>query len=111
MLLNYTFALSSALKLTFFAGPTFSYALSGNTHTVNSVSGWLGSGSSSNDLDWYGENSKRERLNVSGTVGGVITYNRIRFFAGYNYGLLDLDKRDDITLKTNGLFAGLGFVL
>ncbi len=108
LLFNYGFRLSNTVKLSVFAGPTFSYALSGKT--TYKVSG----GSSSHSFDpvnWYGENSDLNQFNVSGTIGGAITFNSIRVFAGYNYGLMDLNKSDNGTLKTNGLFVGLGLNL
>ena len=81
-----------------------SFALSGKSKTT------IGSTVDST-LDWYGNNSNLSRLNLS-VMGGVnVKYVRLNLFCGYQMGLLDLNKSDNVTLKTNGFFVGLGYDL
>ena len=102
--LNYGIAFGKNVKVSPFVGPMVSFALNGKTK--NFVGGVL-------DLtsDWYDNNSNLSRLNIS-VMGGVnLKYVRLSLFAGYQMGLLDLDKSDNVTLKTSGFFVGLGYDL
>ncbi|MBR5092283.1 MAG: PorT family protein [Bacteroidales bacterium] len=111
VLANYSLALGSSAKLSLFAGPTISYALSGNTH-VKSTTTLLGNTSTTEtDYDMYGDNSNSERLDLSATFGVALIYNDFRLFGGYRFGLLDLDQRDNVKSTTGGLFFGLGYAL
>lgn len=102
--LSYGIALGNNLKISPFIGPMVSFALSGKSKTT------IGSTVDST-LDWYGNNSNLSRLNLS-VMGGVnVKYVRLNLFCGYQMGLLDLNKSDNVTLKTNGFFVGLGYDL
>ena len=105
ILLNFGLILSDEAHLSVFAGPTFSYALSGNTNVSENVL------NTSTDYPWYGENSNSSQLDILGTLGAAITFKNYRIFGGYRLGLLDLDKRDKVKTTTNGIFVGLGYVL
>ena len=85
---SYGIALGNNLKISPFIGPMVSFALSGKSKTT------IGSTVDST-LDWYGKNSNLNRLNLS-VMGGVnVKYVRLSLFAGYQMGLLDLDKSDN----------------
>jgi hypothetical protein len=43
--------------------------------------------------------------------GADLKFSQFNLFAGYRLGLLDLYSNENITLKTNGFFVGLGFSL
>ena len=43
--------------------------------------------------------------------GADVKFSNFNLFGGYRLGLLDLNKSDNASLKTNGLFVGLGFTL
>lgn len=43
--------------------------------------------------------------------GADVKFANYNLFGGYRLGLLDLNTSDNATLKTNGLFVGLGFTL
>lgn len=102
--LSYGIALGNNLKISPFIGPMVSFALSGKSKTT------IGSTVDST-LDWYGNNSNLSRLNLS-VMGGVnVKYVRLNLFCGYQMGLLDLNKSDNVSLKTNGFFVGLGYDL
>ena len=83
ILFNYGIGINRDLSIIPFVGPMVSLALTGNTH----VSTVIGSG----DYNWYGD--------------------KFNLFGGYRLGLLDLDSRDNVALKYNGFFVGLGFTL
>ncbi len=110
VLFNYSLPLGS-LKLTAFAGPTFSYALYGNTH-VTTTTTILGSTSTSeNDYDMYGDNSTNNRLDITAAFGLQFLYSDYRLFGGYRIGLTDLNTNDNVKTTSSGLFVGLGLNL
>ena len=102
ILLNYDFSINRDITITPFVGPMVSLALTGNTH----VSTLIGSG----DYNWY-DNSPRSRFNLYAVFGADVKFSQFNLFGGYRFGLLDLDSNDNITLKTKGLFVGLGYSL
>ena len=105
ILLNFGFNLGSEARLAIFAGPTFSYALSGNTNVKENVL------NTSTDYPWYGDNSNNKQFDILGTVGVSLDYKTVRLFGGYRLGLLDLNASDNIKSTTSGIFAGIGYLL
>ena len=103
ILFNYGIGINRDLTVTPFVGPMLSLALAGNTKTTI--------GSSSTTYDWYGDNSNMSRFNLYAVFGADLKFNQFNLFGGYRLGLLDLNSSDNVTLKTNGLFVGLGFSL
>lgn len=112
VLFNFSIDLGSRAKLLPFVGPTFSYALSGNTHvsTTNSVA-FVGSSSSENDYPWYGDNSNNERLDISATLGLELRFSDFRVYGGYRMGLLDLNTKENVKTTTSGIFIGAGYAM
>lgn len=111
VLFNYSINLGNSAKLTAFAGPTFSYAVYGNTH-VTSTTTILGSASTSEtDYTMYGDNSSNERLDLTAAFGLQFQYSDFRLFGGYRMGLTDLNNSDNVKTTTSGLFVGLGYAL
>ena len=111
VLFNYGLKLSNNLKVSLFVGPTVSYALSGNDHTTVTTTVLGNTSTTESDNNWYGENSKAKKLDVSATVGAMATLNDIRFFAGYNMGLMNLTGADNTTMKGSNWFVGVGYAL
>ena len=111
VLLNYGLDLSDAMRLSIFAGPTLNFALAGNTHQTVTTTVLGKTKVTETDYDWYGDKTDMEVLNVSATFGVNFTYMHFGIFAGYNLGLLDMNKEDDYSLKTAGFFVGLGYTL
>lgn len=110
VLLNYSLSFGS-IKITAFAGPTFSYALYGNTH-VTTTTTILGSTSTSEtDYAVYGDNSTINRFDITAAFGIQFQYNDYRLFGGYRIGLSDLNTNDNIKTTSSGLFLGLGLSL
>lgn len=107
VLLNYGITLGRDARLSAFVGPMFTYALSGTSKSEgNSI---IGDGESTSDL--YGENSSRSRINLSAAAGLAFTYTNFRLFGGYQMGLMNLTSADNTTMKTSGVFFGLGYAL
>ena len=103
ILFNYGIAVNRDIKIAPFVGPMVSLALTGNTH-VDTV---LGDG----DSNWYGDNSNMSRFNLYAVFGVDVKFSQFNLFGGYRLGLLDLNSSNNVTLKTNGFFVGLGYTL
>ena len=104
ILFNYKVAVNRDLAIVPFVGPMPSIALTGVTKGADPLFG-------ENSYDWYGDNSNQSRFNLYAVFGADVKFANFNLFGGYRLGLLDLDKTDNDSLKTNGLFVGLGFTL
>jgi len=108
VLFNYGIAINRDLRITPFVGPMISLGLMGKTQGNDPIFG-------DNSSDWYGDNGTlnrpNNRFNISAVFGAAVTFSNFNLFGGYGMGLTDLDKSDNVTLKTNGFFVGLGFNL
>lgn len=104
ILFNYKVAVNRDLAIVPFVGPMPSIALTGVTKGADPLFG-------ENSYDWYGDNSNQSRFNLYAVFGADVKFANFNLFGGYRLGLLDLDKTDNASLKTNGLFVGLGFTL
>ena len=103
ILFNYGIGINRDITITPFVGPMVSLALAGNTK--------VSIGSSTNTSDWYGDNSRLNRFNLYAVFGADLKFSQFNLFGGYRLGLLDLNSSDNVTMKTNGFFVGLGFTL
>ena len=103
ILFNYGIAINRDLAIYPFVGPMLSLGLAGNTKVTI--------GSSSTTSDWYGDNSNMSRFNLYGVFGADVKFGQFNVFGGYRLGLLDINTSDNYSLKTNGLFLGLGYNL
>ena len=104
ILFNYKVAINRDLAIIPFVGPMPSLALTGVTKGADPLFG-------ENSYDWYGDNSNQSRFNLYAVFGADVKFTNFNLFGGYRLGLLDLDKTDNASLKTNGLFVGLGLTL
>ncbi len=104
ILFNYKVAVNRDLAIVPFVGPMPSIALTGVTKGADPLFG-------ENSYDWYGDNSNQSCFNLYAVFGADVKFANFNLFGGYRLGLLDLDKTDNASLKTNGLFVGLGFTL
>ena len=104
ILCNYKVDVNRDLAIIPFVGPMPSLALTGVTKGVDPIFG-------ENSSDWYGDNSNQSRFNLYAVFGADVKFSNFNLFGGYRLGLLDLNKSDNATLKTNGLFIGLGYRL
>ena len=104
ILFNYKVDVNRDLAIIPFVGPMPSLALTGVTKGVDPIFG-------ENSSDWYGDNSNQSRFNLYAVFGADVEFSNFNLFGGYRLGLIDLNKNDNVTLKTNGLFVGLGYTL
>lgn len=111
VLLNYSLPLGGSAKLSAFAGPTFSYAVYGNTHVTTTTTILGTSSTSETDYAMYGDNSTNNRLDITAAFGLQFQYNDFRLFGGYRIGLTDLNTNDNVKTTSSGLFVGLGYNL
>ena len=103
ILFNYGIGINRDIKVTPFVGPMLSLALAGNSK--------VSVGSNTTTTNWYGDNSNQNRFNLYAVFGADLKFNQFNVFGGYRLDLLDLNSSDNIILKTNGLFVGLGYTL
>lgn len=104
ILFNYAININRDLSITPFVGPMASLALVGQTKGTDPIFG-------ENTRNWYGDNSTWRRFNLYAVFGADVKFSQFNLFGGYRLGLLDLNSSDNITLKVNGLFVGLGYTL
>ena len=103
ILLNYGIDINRDFTIAPFVGPMVSLALVGNTKT--SIS------NTTTTSNWYGDNSRLNRFNLYAVFGADVKFSQFNLFGGYRLGLLDLNSNNNITMKANGFFIGLGFSL
>lgn len=103
VLLNYAFLSSSDFALKLFAGPAANFGLSDKTTTyVGDIKGLV--------IDNYADDSY-SRLGVSASFGfGAEWCNTIRLKIGYDLGLVDLNKSENVSYKQNLLTFSLGYI-
>ena len=106
VLFNYGLNLNKDLKISAFAGPMISLALSGKTTSSAAVAGWGGS----TEYDWYNDGDGKQ-LDLGLAFGLDLGFQKYRLFGGYNMGLLNLSSTDNVTRKSGGWFVGLGMAL
>lgn len=102
ILFNYGIAVNRDITIAPFVGPMVSLALTGKTH-YDTVLG-------DTDLNWYDDNSSMSRFNLYAVFGVDVKFSQFNVFGGYRLGLIDLYS-NNVNLKTNGLFVGLGYTL
>lgn len=105
ILFNYNIAVNRELSIIPFVGPMPSLAISGSTKTTENVLG------NTVTVNMYGDNTNRNRFNLYAVFGADVKFTNFNLFGGYRLGLLDINKSNNVTTKTNGLFVGLGFTL
>ena len=107
-LFNYGIAVNRDLKISPFVGPMVTLALTGNTNTKT----FLGNTQlTDTDNNWYGDNSGRNRFNLNIVFGANVKFKQFNLHGGYRIGLIDQIKREHGTMKTSGIFVGLGYTL
>lgn len=105
ILFNYNIAVNRDLSIIPFVGPMPSLAISGSTKNTENVLG------NTVTVNWYGDNTNWNRFNLYAVFGADVKFTNFNLFGGYRLGLLDINKSNNVTTKTNGLFVGLGFTL
>ena len=98
VMFNYGFKLAGIIGIYPYAGPTLSLGLASKTKT------------GSYSVDNYKESDyNRFDLMIGGGVALVLT-DMVRVSVGYNYGLLDLNKSELLTIHNNGIHFGVAYL-
>lgn len=105
--LTFGFPISKDVRLFVEAGPAANVGLASSTTGSASVLGLTATTDGDNYAD--GSNYTRFDLLVGGLAG--IQFKNVRLFGGYNYGLMDRNKSDNITLKRSEIVAGVALCL
>lgn len=100
---QYSFPLTNDLKVFAFGGPTLNFGLA--------QSSVLKIGGSSTTTDHYEVNDDLTRFDVKLGLGGGLRFSSFELRVGYDWGMLDLNKKDNITLNRNQLTAALVYHL
>lgn len=95
-----TFPISGDLNAFAYGGPNFSYVLANRTKTT------VGGVSVTSDL--YDDNSNISQFNLQAGVGAGLSFKKITFKVGYDWGLIDLNETDLVKRNTNALTASVG---
>lgn len=103
VMFNYGIALGNSAKLFAFAGPSAQLGLASNLKAEA-----VGLSTTRN---LYGDNSDYGRFDilVGGGVG-IELMDMVRFTVSYNYGLVDRNTSDNVTLHDSLLSAGVAFM-
>jgi hypothetical protein len=84
------------------AGPDFSYALSNKTTADLPIVG-------ETTANLYGDDSDYSRFNMQLGVCAGVSLNKVVLKFGYHWGVIDLNKADNIKVKGNTLSASIGY--
>lgn len=87
-----------------FFGPYFSYAFSGKTK-IQDIDGYsIISVGTFDEKKWNG----LKRANMGFKLGCGAEYNKLYFELGYQFGITNVSKFDEVTAHSNALFANFG---
>ena len=105
---NYGFELGGNLRVFAYAGPTFSFGLISRVSTyATTASG----NTEKNVTQLYGKSKDYSQFDVlMGIGGGVDVAKNIRLTLGYDFGLLDRNKTDDLKRHRNFLHVGVAYL-
>ena len=96
---QYSFPLINDLKIFAFGGPTLNFGIA-QTGKIGSTS-----------IDFYEKDKDLTRFDVKLGLGGGLRFSSFELRVGYDWGMLDLNKKDNITLNINQLTAALVYHL
>lgn len=112
LMFNYGYEITPDARIFVFAGPTASFGLYADY--VNKVDTSIGSSSGTNKSDpvaLWGEDSKYKRCDIK--IGGGIGLDVCRHWRikiGYDYGLVNRTKVDNLTLHHHSIKAGISYI-
>lgn len=101
---QYSFPVNNLFKVFAFGGPTLNLGLAQTTVTK-------GGSSVEVSVNHYEANDKLSRFDVKLGLGGGVRFSNFEVRAGYDWGMLDLDGRDNFTQHRNQLTAALVYHL
>jgi len=110
--LKASFPISSDLSLFAFGGPNFQIGIAENVKTFTQI----GSTDFETNTNLYkmdeDEDNKNDldRLNLQLGVGGGVQFKSVQLKVGYDWGLFDLNKMEDVNMKRSQLTASIGYM-
>ena len=109
VLINYNININRDFAITPFVGPMISFAAVGKTNTKVMAGNTQ---ISDTDRNWYGDNGSYKRFNIYAVFGANVRFSSFNLYGGYRLGMLNLLKdSDNVTMRANGFFVGLGYTL
>lgn len=103
LLIKYGIQASDNIAILPFIGPYFSYAFSGKTKIAD-VDGKTVKVGTFDEKKWTG----LKRANMGFKIGCGAEYNKLYLEVGYQLGVTNVSKYDDISLHSSALFANFG---
>ncbi len=100
---QFSFPVNNLIKVFAFGGPTLNLGLAQTTVTKG--------GSVEVSVNHYEANDKLSRFDVKLGLGAGVRFSNFEVRAGYDWGMLDLDGRDNLTQHRNQLTAALVYHL
>ena len=110
--LQLSFPVDNVLNLFAFAGPNLNFGISQQTINITNI----GSSEIKTTYDRYKTETDDDgvydvnRFDLQLGLGAGAQYNNVQLRVGYNWGLVDLNNRENIDLKRNQLTATLVFM-
>lgn len=109
VLIKYGFKATDDIAVLPFVGPYFARAGWGKTKSALNANVTDGKSTSVGSFDekkaWTGGLS---RLNMGFKIGCGAEYNKLYLEVGYQFGVTNIAKADDLTIHSNNLFANFG---
>jgi hypothetical protein len=103
VLVKYGIKATDEIAILPFLGPYFSYAFSGKTK-VEDLNGKIVSVGTFDEKKWEG----LKRANMGFKIGCGAEYNKVYLEVGYQIGVTNICKKDEVTAHSNALFVNFG---
>ena len=103
LLVKYGIKATDEIAVLPFFGPYFSYAFSGKTK-IEDMSGKIVSVGTFDEKKWEG----LKRANMGFKIGCGAEYNKVYLEVGYQIGVTNICKKDEVTAHSNALFVNFG---
>lgn len=103
LLIKYGFQATDEIAVLPFIGPVFAYGISGKTK-VPGAAGEVVKVGTFDEKKWTG----LKRPNMGIKVGCGAEWNNLYLEAGYQFGLTNISKADEVSIRSNALFVNFG---
>ena len=103
LLIKYGFKATDEIAILPFVGPYFAYAFSGKTK-IDDGTGKKVKVGTFDEKEWMG----LKRANMGFKFGCGAEYNHLYLEVGYQLGVTNVSKMDDVSAHSNALFANFG---
>lgn len=104
LLIKYGIKATDEIAILPFVGPYFARACWGKTKTFDEEAGKTVKVGTFDEKKWTG----LKRLNMGFKVGCAAEYNKLYMEVGYQFGVSNISKVDDLTFRSNAFFANFG---